>query len=80
VLGRPVVASAEPEATSRGVALLALNALGALASIADAPAADGALYEPDAARHTRYREAVARQRQLYDLLIGSPPLLTGHNP
>ncbi len=50
-LGRPVVASAEPEATSRGVALLALRSIGALAALSDAPADDGDAYEPDHARH-----------------------------
>jgi gluconokinase len=69
VLGRPVVASAEPEATSRGVALLALEALGVLATLEDAPATDGAVYQPDQARHERYQDALARQQQLYDLLI-----------
>jgi gluconokinase len=69
VLGRPVVASAEPEATSRGTALLALAALGAIPSIEAAPAADGAVYEPDRARHERYQEAIARQQKLYNLLI-----------
>jgi gluconokinase len=70
VLGRPVIASAEPEVTSRGVALLALEALGALPSLAAAPAADGALYRPDPAHHQRYQVAIARQQQLYDRLIG----------
>jgi gluconokinase len=69
VLGRPVVASAEPEATSRGTALLALAALGAIPSIEAAPAADGAVYEPDQARHERYQEAIARQQRLYRALI-----------
>jgi gluconokinase len=71
VLGRPVVASDEPEATSRGVALLALRSLGAIASLDEVPAADGKVYEPDAARHTIYRGAIERQRQLYDVLIGA---------
>src|SRR5262245_15241375 len=65
-LGRPVVASEEEEATSRGVALLALRSLGALGSLGNAPAADGQVYEPDAARHKVYREAIERQRKLYD--------------
>jgi gluconokinase len=69
VLGRAVVASAEREATSRGAALLALRALGVLPSIASVPAADGAVYEPDAARHAIYQAAIARQRWLYDRLI-----------
>jgi gluconokinase len=68
-LGRPVVASAEPEATSRGVALLALRSLGALSALSDAPADDGDIYEPDQARHARYREAIKRQQRLYELLI-----------
>lgn len=70
VLGRPVVTSAEPEATSRGAAILALRALGALASLEDAPAADGPVYEPDMARHAIYQAAIARQQWLYDRLIG----------
>jgi gluconokinase len=72
VLGRPVVASAEPEATSRGTALLALRALGALPSIDAAPAADGDVYEPDDVRHAVYQAAVARQSRLYDRLITQP--------
>jgi gluconokinase len=74
VLGRPVVASAEPEATSRGVALLALRSLGAIGSLADAPAADGAAYEPEAERHARYSAAIERQRALYDALIVDHPI------
>jgi gluconokinase len=69
VLGRPVVVSAESEATSRGAALLALRALGALPSLAAAPAADGAVYLPDPARHERYQVAIARQRALYEQVI-----------
>lgn len=69
VLGHPVVASAEPEATSRGVALLALEALGALPSITDAPASEGVTYTPDSARHAVYRAAIARQENLYQRLM-----------
>lgn len=72
VLGRPVVASAEPEATSRGAALLALRSLGAIADLAAAPAADGPVYAPDPAHHTLYQAAIARQRWLYDRLIRAP--------
>jgi gluconokinase len=68
-LGRPVIASDEEEATSRGVALLALRSLGALAALDDAPAADGEVYEPDPARHARYREAIERQRRLYEAVV-----------
>lgn len=69
VLGRTVVASAEPEATSRGTALLALRSLGVIPAIDALPAADGQVYEPDPARHAIYREAVARQAHLYEQLI-----------
>jgi gluconokinase len=69
VLGRPLIASAEPEATSRGVALLALEALDTIRSVDDLPAADGAAYEPDAARHTIYQAAIERQKALYRLVI-----------
>jgi gluconokinase len=70
VLGQPVVTSAEPEATSRGAALLALEALGALPPIETVPAADGAVYQPNPAHQERYRAAIARQQQLYTMLIG----------
>lgn len=70
VLGRPVTASAEEEATSRGAALLALEALGAIPALEDVPAALGATYTPDAERHTTYRAAIARQRRLYEQIIG----------
>jgi gluconokinase len=68
-LRRPVVASAEPEATSRGVALLALRSLGAIASLDAVPAADGEVYEPDPARHAVYQAAIERQRELYGVLV-----------
>jgi gluconokinase len=69
VLGRPVIASAEPEATSRGAALLALESLGAVPIIEAVPAADGRAFQPVPAHHARYQAAIARQQRLYDLLI-----------
>jgi gluconokinase len=69
VLGRTVVASAEPEATSRGAALLALRSIGAVPFIESVPAADGAAYEPDAAHHAIYQSATSRQRRLYEQVI-----------
>jgi gluconokinase len=67
-LGAPVVASQEPEASSRGAALLALEALGLL-PLRDAEFDFGRTFTPDAGRHARYRAADARQRRLYDLLL-----------
>jgi gluconokinase len=69
VLGRPVVASAEAQATSRGTALLALESLGAMSSVEDVPAADGRVFQPNRAHYQRYQAAIARQQQLYDTLI-----------
>jgi gluconokinase len=70
-LGRPVVASAEPEASSRGAALLALERLGALPSVETAPAGLGAVYEPDSARHAVYQAALERQQRYYALLVAT---------
>lgn len=67
-LGRPLVVSREEEATSRGAALLALDALG-IRPVAEAAAAPtGQTFVPDPARHARYAEALARQRTLEDTL------------
>jgi gluconokinase len=63
-LGRPLHWSAESEATSRGVALLALQSLGAIARFEDARRPLGEPVAPDAANHARYRMALARQRAL----------------
>ena len=69
-LGRPVVASGEPEASSRGAALLAFEALGAIPAIETVPAATGQVYEPDPVHHIRYREAQQRHRRYYRQLVG----------
>jgi gluconokinase len=71
VLGRPLVLSAEPEATSRGASLLALHVLGQLPDLAALPAADGAVFTPDLVRHAVYQAAIARQRTLYAQIIGN---------
>jgi gluconokinase len=63
-LGHAVTWSQEPEATSRGAALLALQALGAIADVAGLRAPLGETFEPEAARHARYRAALERQRAL----------------
>jgi gluconokinase len=69
-LGRPVVASGEPEATSRGAALLALRESGLLRSFDLAPARLGPAVDPDADRHARYRAALERQQALDARLFG----------
>ncbi|MBI3761012.1 MAG: gluconokinase [Chloroflexi bacterium] len=68
-LNRPLVASGEAEASSRGVALLALESLGVLRDLRDAPPALGEAYYPDPARHAKYRAAMERQKALYEALV-----------
>ncbi|HEX9820386.1 MAG TPA: gluconokinase [Methylomirabilota bacterium] len=63
-LGRPIHASAESEATSRGAALLALESLGTLPDVAAARTPLGRLVVPEAARHARYAAALERHRWL----------------
>jgi gluconokinase len=62
-LGRPVTWSAEPEATSRGAALLALEALGVLPDLAAVRQTLGETFTPDRAHHARFRDAIERQRR-----------------
>jgi len=71
VLARPVRLSAEEEASSRGAALMALESIGAIHDLAEAPAAAGRMFSPDAGRHERYRTASHRQRALYEQLVAT---------
>jgi gluconokinase len=70
-LGRPVVMSSVPEASSRGAALLALESLGAIPSVEAVPAPLGAVYPPNPAHHARYTAALARQQRYYDTLVAA---------
>ena len=63
-IGRPVAWSAEREATSRGAALLALEAIGVLPDLASVSQPTGEIFVPQPAHHVRYREALERQRRL----------------
>lgn len=69
VLGAPVTLSGEPEASSRGAALVALRALEVIEDVTDLPAAMGETYEPCQAHHEIYRAARERQEKLYDRLL-----------
>ncbi|MPZ24258.1 MAG: carbohydrate kinase [Dehalococcoidia bacterium] len=67
-LGRQVIRSGEVEATSRGIAVLVLEALGRGSEV---PAAKlGSAYEPTPGRLDSYRSALARQRDLYSAIVG----------
>jgi gluconokinase len=69
-LGRPVTISGVEEASSRGAALLALEALGGQ-QIEETDAPLGDTFEPDPDRHEIYRKALERQRRLYDAVLGA---------
>jgi gluconokinase len=73
VLDRPVAVSRVEEASARGAALLALEALGLLHDIGQAPPFVGSFVEPDAGRHARYAEAMERQQLLYQKLVAAAP-------
>jgi gluconokinase len=66
VLGYPLIASAEKEATSRGVAVLALEALGL---VGDISAAIGKIYQPSSERHSQYQQALMKQVEMYNKFI-----------
>jgi gluconokinase len=69
-LGKPITTSGIQEASSRGAALLALERLGEL-EIEGVEAPLGETFEPDPGRHEIYREALARQRRLYEAVLGA---------
>jgi gluconokinase len=67
-----VMISAEPEASSRGAALLVLHHLGKLPRLWSLRPARGRTYRPRARVHAIYERARRRQQRLYQLLL--PPL------
>jgi gluconokinase len=69
VIGVPLVASAVPEASSRGAAMLAMEAFGQIDSLGDLETPLGEVFEPNVGDHERYLLGRARQERLYDLLI-----------
>lgn len=68
-IGRPLVASGEREASSRGAALLALERLGAIENVETTPAVLKGTYEPDAESHARLMAAQKRHRHYYQRLV-----------
>jgi gluconokinase len=69
-LNAPLYPLLEREASARGVALLALEALGIIHDIAHVPVELEAPVLPDEARHAIYENATNRQRKLYHTLLG----------
>ena len=70
VLGVPVEVSAEPQGTSRGTAVLALNALGVWDDLDTHLARTAGTYEPNPANSEVYASARERQMKLYSNLLG----------
>jgi gluconokinase len=64
-----VMTSPEPEASSRGAALLVLHALGKLPKVWSSRPGRGRSYRPRPAVHARYDRARRRQQHLYELLF-----------
>lgn len=69
VLGQPVYTLREKEATSRGIALLALEHLGVIGRPSDLRPATGDVFAPDDERHAAYQSAIKRQADLYERLL-----------
>ena len=68
-LGRPVTTCLEPEATSRGAALLALERLGVIQHIAGSAPRLGAVNQPRTEHCAAYADLLARQRLLFQKLF-----------
>ena len=68
-LNQRVMTSPEPEASSRGAALLVLHALGKLPRLWSTTPARGRVFRPRARAHTIYERARRRQQDLYELLF-----------
>ena len=69
VLGRTTTLSTTREASCRGAALLALEVVGKIDSVANLAAPRGHVFNPDMVQHERYRAARQRQQKAYDDLI-----------
>lgn len=65
VLGRPLLFGGTAEASIRGAALLALEAVGKIGTIEEDSFAIEQVFEPDLTRHARYQQGLARQEELY---------------
>lgn len=70
-LSTPLYPLMEHEASARGVALLALEALGIIPDVAQAATHLEEAVLPNMAHHAIYQRAVARQKELYRTLLGS---------
>jgi gluconokinase len=72
-LGVPVYPSLDHEASARGAALLALEAMGILPDVAQVSPHLKPPVQPDAKKHVVYRKAAERQQKLYQTLLEGRP-------
>lgn len=70
ILGIPLYPSYEHEASARGVALLALEAMGTLPDVGQVAPELAASVQPDPQRGPIYQRALGRQMNMYKLLLG----------
>ena len=69
VLGRQVIFGGSPEASIRGAALLALEAVGKIGSIEEVEISVDDVFEPDMDRHVVYERGLERQEEFYRKLV-----------
>jgi gluconokinase len=69
VLGQPVIVSGEEEASARGAAVLALEAIGAIRDAREVEADRGATFTPNPAHREIYQRGLHRHQRLYEKLI-----------
>ena len=66
VLGQPVMLSSVREASTRGAALLALEAAGKIQLNKQSISECERVFEPDLSRHAKYQAAIERQEKFYN--------------
>jgi len=71
VLGKPVMFGGSPEASTRGAALLALEAVGKIGTIEEVAVSVDEVFEPNMDRNARYRLGLERQEEFYRKLVSS---------
>jgi gluconokinase len=69
VLGKPLKFGGSPEASIRGAALLALEAMGKIVSIEEVKVVIDQVFEPNMDSHARYQQGLARQEEFYQQLM-----------
>jgi gluconokinase len=69
-LGHPLLTCLEPEASSRGVAMLTAEQMGLLSDLENAPPRLGVTLEPDTEHTAAYQRMLERDNRLFDALYG----------